>query len=117
MTDKLTWALKNGQLDDVRAILVTAEDVNRTLGGGRKPLHIAADFGQDDVLEYLISKGADVNSPDIHGITPLLSACYEGHASCVKLLLDKGADKCFKGPDGLCAFEAAESDAVKALLK
>lgn len=32
--------------------------------------------------------------------------------SCVQ-----GADKERKGPDGLIAFEAAESDAIKALLK
>lgn len=29
----------------------------------------------------------------------------------------QGADKERKGPDGLSAFEAAESDAIKALLK
>uniref|UniRef100_A0A8C6TNC9 Myotrophin n=1 Tax=Neogobius melanostomus TaxID=47308 RepID=A0A8C6TNC9_9GOBI len=116
MADKLMWALKNGQLDEVRATLVTAEDVNRMLEG-RMPLHVAADFGQVEVVEYLISKGANVNAPDKHGITPLLSACYENHASCVKILLEKGADKECKGPDGLSAFEAAESDAVKALLK
>ncbi|XP_072311255.1 myotrophin [Eucyclogobius newberryi] len=111
------WALKNGQLDDVRAKLVTVEDVNRMLEGGRMPLHVAADFGHAEVVEYLISKGANVNAPDKHGITPLLAACYEGHVSCVKILLEKGADKSCKGPDGQSAFEAAESDAVKALLK
>lgn len=35
--------------------------MNRTLDGGRKPLHYAADFGQTDVVEFLISKGADIN--------------------------------------------------------
>lgn len=38
-----------------------AEDVNRTLDTGRKPLHIVADFGQKEVMEFLISTGADVN--------------------------------------------------------
>ena len=28
---------------------------------GRLPLHYAADYGQTDVLEYLLSKGAKVN--------------------------------------------------------
>ena len=28
---------------------------------GRTPLHYAADYGQAEVIEYLISKGADVN--------------------------------------------------------
>ncbi|ROL52700.1 Myotrophin [Anabarilius grahami] len=118
MGDKeLMWALKNGDLDEVKTLLVKAEDVNRTLEGGRKPLHYAADCGHADMLEFLLSKGADVNAPDKHGITPLLSATYEGHMSCVKILLEKGADKERKGPDGLSAFEAAESEAIKALLK
>lgn len=117
MADKVIWALKNGQLDDVGAILVTAEDVNQTLEGGRKPLNIAADFGQTEVVEYLISKGANVNAADKHGMTPLLCACYEGHVSCAKLLLEKGADKTCKGPGGMSAYEAVESDDLKELLK
>lgn len=28
---------------------------------GRPPLHYAADYGQEHVIQYLISKGADVN--------------------------------------------------------
>lgn len=41
--------------------LPQAEDVNRTLQTGRKPLHLASDFGQTEVVEFLISKGADIN--------------------------------------------------------
>ncbi|KAB0344192.1 hypothetical protein FD755_012772 [Muntiacus reevesi] len=67
----------------------SGEDVNRTLEGGRKPLHYAADCGQLEILEFLLLKGADINAPDKHHITPLLSAVYEGHVSCVKLLLSK----------------------------
>uniref|UniRef100_A0A8C7QB63 Myotrophin n=1 Tax=Oncorhynchus mykiss TaxID=8022 RepID=A0A8C7QB63_ONCMY len=89
MGDKeLMWALKNGDLDEVKT-LMKDEDVNRTLEGGRKPLHYAADCGQAEMLEFLLSKGADVNAPDKHGITPLLSATYEGHLTCVKILLEK----------------------------
>uniref|UniRef100_A0A3Q3VJB7 Uncharacterized protein n=1 Tax=Mola mola TaxID=94237 RepID=A0A3Q3VJB7_MOLML len=113
----LIWALKTGDLEEIKAKLVTAEDVNRTLEGGRKPLHVVADFGHIDVMEFLISKGADVNAPDKHGMTPLLCACFESHAACVKLLLEKGADKSPKTPDGKSAFEAAERDDIKALLK
>ncbi|KAF4080991.1 hypothetical protein AMELA_G00155710 [Ameiurus melas] len=118
MGDKeLMWALKNGDLDEVKTLLKKDEDVNRTLESGRKPLHYATDCGQAEMVEFLLSKGADVNAPDKHGITPLLSATYEGHLTCVRILLEKGADKERKGPDGLSAFEAAESEAIKALLK
>ncbi|TKS90635.1 Myotrophin [Collichthys lucidus] len=89
MEDKdLMWALKNGDLEEIKA-KITAEDVNRTLEGGRKPLHYAADCGHTDVVEFLISKGADVNASDKHNLTPLLTACFENHLSCVKVLLEK----------------------------
>lgn len=114
---QLLWALKTGDMEEVETKLVTAEDVNRVLVGGRRPLHHAADFGQTAVAKYLISKGADINAPDKHGFTPLMTASLEGHISCVKLLLEKGADKDLKGPDGRSAFEATECEAIKSLLK
>ncbi|KAJ6660007.1 hypothetical protein lerEdw1_018205 [Lerista edwardsae] len=118
MSDKeFMWALKNGDLDEVKDYVGKGEDVNRTLEGGRKPLHYAADCGQLEILEFLLLKGADINAPDKHNITPLLSAVYEGHVSCVKLLLSKGADKTVRGPDGLTAFEATDNQAIKALLQ
>lgn len=73
---------------------------------GRPPILYAADYGQTDVIEYLISAGADVNviycssrlfllfdallfqSKDKHGITAILAAIWEGHKDCVKLLLE-----------------------------
>ncbi|XP_020505116.1 myotrophin [Labrus bergylta] len=114
----LIWALQTGDLEEVKTKLVTAEDVNRTLNGGRKPLHYAADYNQTEVVLFLLSKGADINATDRHGFTPLLCACYESNVACVKVLLEKGADKDQKGPDGVSAFEAAaDSEAIKALLK
>jgi len=77
----------------------------------------AADFGQAEVVKFLISKGADVNAKDNFGITPLLAATYEGHVDVVDILLKKGADKNVKGPDGMTPLEAAPNDRVKSLLK
>ena len=57
--------------------------------GGRSPLHYAADFGQTEVLQYLVSKGADANATDKHGITVILAAIWEGHTECVKFLIQK----------------------------
>ncbi|TNM91619.1 myotrophin [Takifugu rubripes] len=113
----LMWALNTGDLDEVKSKLVTAEDVNRTLDTGRKPLHIVADFGQKEVMEFLISTGANVNATDKHGLTPLICACLENHVACVKLLLEKGADKDIKAPDGRSALECAEDASIKALLQ
>ena len=63
-------------------------DVNVDIDG-RSPLHLAADFGQTEVVEYLVSKGANANAKDKHGISVILSAIYEGHTDCVKFLIQK----------------------------
>ena len=52
-------------------------------------MHLAADYGQLEVLEYLVAKGADINAKDKHGISVILAAIWEGHSKCVKFLLDK----------------------------
>ena len=57
--------------------------------GGRTLLHYAADYGQTEVLQYLVSKGANQNAKDKHGITVILAAIWEGHTDCVKFLLQK----------------------------
>jgi ankyrin repeat protein len=112
------WALKNGDLDQVRIIVEKDKGLaNHTLPTGRYPLCMAADYGQVHVIEYLIEKGADVNVKDCHGITPLLSAIYEGHTACVRLLLAKGAQKTGSAPDGSSYVECASSDEIKQLLK
>ena len=50
---------------------------------------IAADYGQSEIIEYLISKGTtSIDTADKHGITPLLAAIFEGHTQCVKILLN-----------------------------
>nr|CAC38782.1 Myol protein [Suberites domuncula] len=116
--EKLLWAVKNGDLVEIKAIVEKPGfNVNSELLNGRNPLHYASDYGQADVILYLISKGANVDTPDKHGITPLLAAIFEGHTDCVRILLEKGASKSGKAPDGSSYIDAAESDDIKALLK
>ena len=63
-------------------------DVNADIDG-RSPLHYAADYGQTEVLQYLVSKGGNANAKDKHGISVVLAAIWEGHTNCVKFLLQK----------------------------
>ena len=64
-------------------------DFNRT------PLHKAAQNGHKNVVEYLISQGAEVNTTDKFGKTPLHFATGEeskdGELEIVKLLVETGA--------------------------
>lgn len=59
--DRIMWAIKNGDLDQVKEIIEEKQfNVNLEIAG-RYPIHYAADYGQTDVLNYLLSKGADVD--------------------------------------------------------
>jgi len=118
MGDELVWSVKNGDLARVQATVDAGDmDLNAYVLNGRGLLHFAADYGQTEVIEYLLSKGADVNVLDKHGISPLLSAIFENHLQSVKLLLSKGADKTGKAPSGDAYIEVAESAEMKELLK
>ncbi|XP_063219765.1 myotrophin [Bacillus rossius redtenbacheri] len=113
----LVWGIKNGDLDQVKDFVENKEvDVNKEIDG-RPPIHYAADYGQKDVIKYLISRGADVNLKDKHGISALLAAVWEGHTDCVKILIENGASKTGSTPDGLSYVEAADKEEIKELLK
>ncbi|XP_077428936.1 dynein axonemal heavy chain 12 isoform X2 [Vanacampus margaritifer] len=59
---------------------------------GLTPLALAAQVGHLQVLELLISKGADVLSQARDEASVLYESCASGDASVVALLLDYGAD-------------------------
>ena len=84
-------ALK-GDLERVKALL--SEDpglVNAPGGNGKAPLHWAAQGGHVEIVEFLIERGAVVDSQNVADETPLHYAAALGHNEVVKLLIEKGA--------------------------
>lgn len=69
-------------------------------GGGKSPLHLAAEFGAYIPLKHLISKGANVNDKDDSLNTPLHCAAQGGHPSCCDALCQAGADLGAVNKDG-----------------
>jgi len=112
----IEWCIKNGDLEKVKEAVEKGMNINESING-RLPVCFASDYGQLDVLNYLIKVGADVNVQDKYGISPLLAAIYEGHTKCVATLLAAGASADGKAPDGSSYIEAAEKDEIKALLR
>eukprot|EP01051_Picozoa_sp_SAG22_P013519 SAG22_NODE_1525_length_4227_cov_3.189196_2_plen_886_part_00 len=67
--------------------------------------------GHTEIVEFLISQGADVKTGIASGATPVYTAAYRGYGAIVKLLLDNGADVNATKKDGATAlFVAAQQN-------
>lgn len=80
-----------------------------------------AKSGNIPALKHLLSKGADVNTPDEKGITPLAWAAMAGQAEAVELLIKQGAKLNGKNRDGSTALHGAaflgRTEVVELLIK
>jgi ankyrin repeat protein len=87
-TTPLMAACSGNDIALVQLLVEKGAKVNVTDLKGHTPLLIA--FGRKDIPEYLINKGADINTAFDDG-TPLLhQAVNDGNINLVKLLLQKG---------------------------
>jgi ankyrin repeat protein len=92
-------AILADDLDAVEAVIAAGLDLSADLAsgispthrGGYTPLHIAANAGKSDIVDYLLSQGAEVDATGFWGETPLMLAGYNGNAETVRLLVDAGA--------------------------
>ncbi|CAN9506114.1 unnamed protein product [Ophioblennius macclurei] len=131
----LHLACTQGATEVVKLMLSSVDHVedviNLTDGAHQTPLHRATIFDHTELVEYLISLGADLNSVDCKGNSPLLQATSCGAWKTVILLLSKGANVCVRDKSG-CNFlhlallqpkglknlpeEVLQHDSVKALV-
>ena len=72
------------------------------------PLHQAAGQGHVEIVEILLSHGADVHATGCAKHTPLGVAVYTDHTAVVKVLLDHGAD--IKPEEGLLKSATMHND-------
>jgi ankyrin repeat protein len=89
--DELFSAAQNGDLETLKNLLTKypdMKDVKRR--GGWTLLHMAR--SSRDMVEYLITIGADIEAKSGADWTPLHSQAYSGHKDGVELLLEHGAD-------------------------
>jgi len=94
----LLYDTKFGTIEDVKKHLANGADVNAKgdfIDG--VPLCNAAKYGKRDIVDLLISKGANLEAMNIDR-TPLHFAVIEGHKEIVELLISKGADLSAKDP-------------------
>ena len=92
----LLQCVKNGDLDEVKRLILDGADANSTSSNGKSALFLACERGHLDVAEFLLQNGADIACS---GFNPLVAASRNGHAECVELLLDCGADPSYRAMD------------------
>jgi quinoprotein dehydrogenase-associated probable ABC transporter substrate-binding protein len=96
-------------IDQLKAWLAAGADVNEEFGDAV----LASDVQR---VEFLLSKGADVNKHNEQGDTPLNIAALQRSPDLVKVLLDHHADANARGSDGMTpVLEAVMQDDVPTL--
>jgi ankyrin repeat protein len=103
-------ASKNYKLECVE-LLVEYLPVNCENLKKETPLHLAAYKGMEDIVEYLLEKGAEIDAKDEKGWTALFHASYGGKEHVVKYLLQKKADSKITDKKGnTCLHIASKSE-------
>ena len=93
----LRTAARNGDAEQVRALLEAGTDIDAATQYGATALSYACDKGRLEVVRLLVERGANINQEDtFYGATPVTWAAYNGHAKVVRFLIGKGA----KGASG-----------------
>lgn len=89
----LQQAIINGNVKEVRHLLMSGINVNEIDGYGRTAVHFASQENNNlEVLNLLYEAGAYVDTKSLLGETPLTSAVVYGHSRIVEKLIELGAN-------------------------
>ncbi len=109
--ENLKKAVRNGNLDRVREGLGQGAEIDPRL------FRFALCCDQVEIVELLLSRGANVNSRGRYDWTPLHFSVVQGQTKMVKLLLEHGADVNARDKAGLIPAEYPVTAEIAALLK
>lgn len=87
------WVYANFDVDIAEMLIDAGVNVNCPNHDGITPLHAAVLHGKDNLVNLLLSRGANVNSRDtLSGATPLFYAAAAGRTRIAEILLKNGAN-------------------------
>jgi ankyrin repeat protein len=104
-----TW--KGPESSKIAKLLIErGADVTAKNGKGNTALHLACQYGNDDLVQLLVDAKADVNCSNNDGVLPLMFAAsnpYCGDRIIPILMQAKDADVCMKSSGGMSAVDFA----------
>ncbi len=86
-------AAEQGDIEKVKSLLASGQDINMKNFCGFAPLHAAICAKQPQMAHFLIENGADVNLTDHLNRNPLMLAALHRQTETVYMLLKAGADR------------------------
>lgn len=88
-----TTLQSTGKLETVKLLIDNGADINKTGMWGWLPIQVAAEFGSEEIVDYLIDKRANIPTEQGQASYQVLNAaCSRGFARLFETLLDKGFD-------------------------
>jgi cytochrome c2 len=102
-------AARDGDVEQVKSLITSGEDVNKRNRNLGWPLHQAALNDYTEIAELLIAAGADVNVEHRIFGSPLLAAAQKGSVGVAALLLESGANTDFRTANGSTPLHIAAS--------
>jgi len=114
INEDLLTAARNGDLAAVKAMVEKGAAIETKTSYGQTPLYLAAMSGHQDVVDFLLAKGASTNVNDTFYKAPMLAFVLQRkHYDVAKALIAKGGSS---PDDDLAAVGTRSADMVQAVL-
>jgi ankyrin repeat protein len=116
--EPLNSAIQARNVSKIAALIDGDKTILRATGAkSTTPLNYAIRAGETEIVELLLTKGADVNLPDDIGFTPLHCAAGRGDKPIVEFLLAKGASVNTKAYGGVTPLHMAVNSRRKEVVE
>jgi uncharacterized protein len=99
---------KAGDLEALRRFTLSSEALNQANFKGHTPLMLAAYYGHQESVEFLLARGADANFVDPNGNSILMGVAFKGYTEVARLLVERGADVAYENEKGQTALHFAQ---------
>jgi ankyrin repeat protein len=114
VNEELLAAARRGDLASVKTSIEKGAAIETKTSYGQTPLYLAAMSGHQDVVDFLLAKGASTNVHDTFYKAPMLAFVLQRkHYDVAKALIAKGGSS---PDDDLAAVGIRNADMVQAVL-